>query len=270
MNTLEIIKKAISLPFKAYKGFILVTFLFFITEITSETINLIEIGDLTPYTIVINLLGDITILGICIAVVYHYIDDSFNIREVSLTTTTKAGFKDELIEWYYYSLAIIGTAIISFALGIYHNIYSILDQVIYIEGKLDSLTLPKLIKYLSPDSCHQLAFSVIATLAIFVILFAIFFSYCSFAKIRLKETGDMKESMNFIKLTKIIKNKGIKQYFIFVILTLIVFGTTLTLMRTLESFFIIGSIVSALTEAFALFFILDSYTLFYKYSDNVN
>lgn len=43
MHTFEIIKKAFYLPFKAYKGFILVTFLFFISEIITEMINQIEI-----------------------------------------------------------------------------------------------------------------------------------------------------------------------------------------------------------------------------------
>lgn len=269
MNTSEIIKKSFFLPFKAYKGFILVMLLFFVNEIMGEIINLIEIGDFTPSLIAVDLLVNVTILGICIAVVYHYIYDSFDLREVSITETTKAGFKDELIEWYYYSLAIIGTVIISFALGIYHNIYSILDTVLYVDAKLDSMTLPKLIKFLSPDSYHQLASSIIVTLTIFIILFAIFFSYCSFAKIRLKETGDIKESINFLKLTKIIKNKGIKNYLKFVVLTLVVFGLTLTIMRTLEPYFIIGSVVSAFAEAFALFFIIDSYSLFY-YADNIN
>ena len=269
METIEIIKKAVYLPFRAYKGFILVTILFLISEIISEQIYRIEIGFLNPTIIIIDTIIGIIILGFCIAIVYNYIDDSFNIMEISITATTKAGFKEELIEAYYYTLAIIGTVAISFALGIYHNISSIIDSVLYINYKLDTLTLPKLFELLSPEKYQQLAFSVLATIGIFVILFAIFFSYCSFAKIRLKETGDMKESMNFVKLTKIIKSKGLKKYLIFVVLTLIVFATVLVIMRTLESHYIIGSIISALAESFALFFILDSYTLFY-YSDNIN
>ena len=79
----------------------------------------------------------------------------------------------------------------------------------------------------------------------------------------------MKESMNFVKLTKIIKSKGLKRYLIFVVLTLIVFAAVLVIMRTLESYYLIGSVISALAESFGLFFILDSYSLFY-YSDNIN
>ncbi|WP_298521501.1 hypothetical protein [uncultured Methanobrevibacter sp.] len=269
MHTWKIIKKAFYLPFRAYKGFILVTFLFFISEIVNSIVNQIEIGNLTPLTVLITFVIDIAILGICIAIVYHYIYSSFDIREVSLTTTAKAGFKDEMIEIYYYMLAIGGTIILSLALGIYHNISSIMDSVTYIDSKLDTVTLPKLLSLLSPDSYHHLASSVIATLIIFIILFAICFSYCSFAKIRLKETGDVKESVNFVKLSKIIKSKGIKKYLNFVILNFLVFSAVLIIMRTLEYYFVIGSIISALAEAFALFFILDSYSLFY-YSDNIN
>lgn len=269
MHTFEIIKKAFYLPFRAYKGFILVTFLFFISEIINEIVNQVEIGNLTPVTVLVAFVIDIVILGICIAVVYHYIYSSFDIREVSLTTTAKAGFKDEMIEFYYYMLAIGGTIILSLSLGIYHNITSIIDSVTYIDSKLTTMTLPKLINLLSPDSYHHLASSVIVTLIIFIILFAICFSYCSFAKIRLKETGEIKESINFVKLSKIIKSKGIKKYLNFVVLNFLVFSAVLLLMRTLEYYFVIGSIISALAEAFALFFILDSYSLFY-YSDNIN
>ncbi len=269
MNTREIIKKAVYLPFRAYKGFILVTFLFLISEIISEQIYRIEIGFLNPIMVIMDMIISIIILGFCIAIVYNYIDESFDIKEVSITATAKVGFKDELIEAYYYSLAIIGTVGLSFALGIYHSISSIIDSVLYVDYKLNTLTLPKLFQLLSPEKYHQLAFSVLTTIAIFVILFAIFFSYCSFAKIRLKETGDMKESMNFVKLTKIIKIKGLKRYLIFVVLTLIVFAAVLVIMRTLESYYLIGSVISALAESFGLFFILDSYSLFY-YSDNIN
>lgn len=265
MHTFEIIKKAFYLPFKAYKGFILVTFLFFISEIITEMINQIEIVDLTMPILLIDPISGIIILGISIAVVYHYIDDSFDIRDVSITATAKAGFKDTFIESYYYILTITITAIISYALGIYHSIDSVISGIMLVDNKISSLTLPKLVKYLSPDAYHQLAFSVMATLAIFIILFAISFSYCSLAKIRLKETGNMAESMNFIKLTKIIKSKGIKKYMNFIILTFIVFSAVLLIMKTLEYYFIIGSVISALTESFALFFILDSFSLFYHY-----
>ena len=104
MHTFEIIKKAFYLPFKAYKGFILVTFLFFISEIITEMINRIEIVDLTMPILLIDPISGIIILGISIAVVYHYIDDSFDIRDVSITATAKAGFKDTFIESYYYIL----------------------------------------------------------------------------------------------------------------------------------------------------------------------
>ena len=263
MNTFEIIKKAFFLPFKAYKGFLLVTLLFFISEIANEIVNKTIIEDLTILNVTISYLLGIIVLGISIAVVYHYIYDSFDIREVSFTTTAKAGIKDTLIESYYYSLAIVGTIALSYLLGIYNDIYSIIDSVDYVDEKFCSFTLPKLLKYLSPDTYHQLATSVIVTLVIFVILFAIFFSYCSFAKIRMKETGNLKESMNFVKLTQIIKRKGIRKYLNFVILNFIVFMVVLMLMRTLEAYFITGSIISALAESFALFFILDSYCLFY-------
>lgn len=263
MNTIEIIKKAVSLPFRAYKGFILVTFLFFVSEVINETNNLGTINELTPIKLVIGGIISIIVLGISIAIVYHYIFDSFDIREVSIKYTTKIGFKDSLIELYYYLLTFLFTDIICYALGIYRNIDSILNNFEYIDGKLHTLTLPKLINLLSPDTYQHLAFSVMVTLAVFMILFAIFFSYCSLAKVRLKETGELKESMNFIKLTKIIRKNGIKKYLNFVILTLIVFSVVLLLMRTLESYFVVGSLISALAEAFGLFFILDSFSLFY-------
>lgn len=266
MDTAEIIKKAFNLPFRAYKGFILVTFLFFMSEICNEFVNQTEFSNLTFFMLLIPPIISIIILGISIAVVYHYIDDSFDIREVSFTTTTKVGLKDILVETYYYFLIILSTGILSYVLGIYHNIYSIMDGLIYLNEKINSLTLPKILKYLSPENYHHLAFSVIVSLAIFTILFAIFFSYCSIAKIRLKETGSIKESINFFKLTKIIKSKGLKKFLNFIILTLIVFSTVLIIMRTLEYYFIIGSIFSALAESFALFFILDSFSLFYNYS----
>lgn len=263
MNTSMIIKKAITLPFRAYKGFILTVFLFFISEMNAGVMNQIEIGDLTIIAVIAVTIINLMILGACIAVVYHYIDDSFNIKEASLTNTTKAGFKDTFLEFYYFSLAVVSTAIISLALGIYHNIYYIIDYVLYINNKASQLTLPKLLKYLSPNAYHQLTLSVVATLLIFIILFAVFLSYCSLAKIRLKDTGDLKESMNFIKLTKIIKDKGIRKYLNFVFLTLFVLGATFIIMRTLEPYLFIGSLLSAFTEAFSLFFILDSFTLFY-------
>lgn len=263
MNTFEIIKKAFLLPFRAYKGFALTTFLFFISEIVKEMVLQINFGDLAPLLVVLVFISGTLSLGISIAVVYHYIYDSFDIREVSFTTTAKAGFKDTFIEFYYYFLAIISTMAISYILGIYKNIYSIIPNVIYAEEKFQSLTLPNVLKLLSPDTYHQLASSVILTLSIFIVMFALFFSYCSFAKIRLKETGGMKESVNIINLTKIIKDKGIKKYLTFVVLNFIVFMTVLIIMRTLESYFFVGSVISALTESFALFFILDSYCLFY-------
>lgn len=263
MNTAEIIKKSLSLPFRAYKGFALVTFLFFISEIVNEALKLITIDDLTVIILGMGWIISIIVLGISIAVVYHYIFDSFNIREVSFKATTKAGFKDTLIELYYYALALLGTTVICYALGIYHDINSVLDNIQYIDMKFNSITLPKLLKLLSPETYQQLAFSVIVTLAIFIILFTIFFSYCSLAKVRLKETGDIKESINFINLTRIIKNNGIKKYINFVILTFIVFSAVLVLIKTLESYFIVGSVLSALAEAFSLFFILDSFSLYY-------
>lgn len=264
MNTLEIIKKAIALPFRAYKGFALITFLFFVSEIISGIINNTStIDEFTTIKIAISLIIGTVILGICIAIVYHYIYDSFDIWGVSLTTTTKAGINDTLIETYYYCLAIFGTMFLSYILGIYKNIDSIINTVIYVDEKFDSVTLPKILQLLSPDIYHQLASSVIITLVIFIVLFAIFFSYCSLAKIRMKETGNMKESMNFIKLTQIIKNKGIRKYLNFVILNFVVFTAVLILMRTLEAYLIFGSLICAMTEAFALFFILDSYCLFY-------
>ncbi|MBQ2830974.1 DUF4013 domain-containing protein [Methanobrevibacter sp.] len=263
MNTIEIIKKAVSLPFRAYKGFILVTFLFFVSEVINETNNLGTINELTPIKLVIGGIISIIVLGISIAIVYHYIFDSFDVREVSIKYTTKVGFRDTLTELYYYLLTFLSTGIICYALGIYRNIDSILNNFEYIDTKLHTLTLPKLINLLSPDTYQHLAFSVMVTLAVFMIMFAIFFSYCSLAKIRLKETESLKESMNFIKLTKIIRKNGIKKYLNFVILTLIVFSVALMLMKTLESYFIVGSLISALAEAFGLFFILDSFSLFY-------
>lgn len=263
MNTIEIIKKSISLPYKAYKGFVLVTFLFFISEIVNEALKLENIDGLTLIKLCIGGIISIIILGISIAIVYHYIFDSFDIREVSFKSTAKIGFKDSLIEFYYYFLTLLSTTVICYALGIYHDLDSILDSLQYIDTKLGTLTLPELIKLFSPEMYNQLASSVIITLAIFIILFAIFFSYCSLAKVRLKETGDLKESMNFLNLTKIIKSNGIKKYLNFVILTLIIFSVALLLMKTLESYFIVGSLISALAEAFSLFFILDSFSLYY-------
>ena len=269
MDTTEIIKKAISLPFKAYKGFILVIFLFFISEIIREVIYRINIEYLTPLLVLSELTITVFILGICIALVYHYIDDSFDIKEVSLKTVTKAGFKDRFIEIYYYLLLIIGTIIISSSLGIYKNIFSVMDSIQYVDAELESMTLPKLLNLLSPESYTQLTLSIAAILIIFITLFSIVFAYCSFAKIRLKETGNMEDALNFVKLSRIIKNKGLKKFVIFVILTLIVFGTVLVLIRTLEPYPFIGNITSAFTEAYALFFVLHSYSLFY-YSDNIN
>ena len=263
MNTFEIVKKAFILPFRAYKGFILVTALFFMTEMIKEIINSEYIGDLSLFIFIAYEIISIIILGVCIAISYHYVYDSFDIREVSLKTTAKAGFKDTMIESYYYLLVIIGTILISYGTGLYHNIFTLFSNLNYVEYKVETLTLPELIKYLSPDAYHHLAFSVVATLAIFVILFAICFSYCSFAKIRLTETGDIKESVNFIKITKIIKMKGVRKYLYFVILTFVLFATVFILMKTLESYFIIGSIISSMMEAFSLFFILDSFSLFY-------
>ena len=263
MHTFEIIKKAFYLPFRAYKGFALTTLLFFISEIVQEMLNQAPVNDMTVIMSTLVLIMQIVILGISIAVVYHYIYDSFDIREVSLTATAKAGLKDSLIETYYYSLTLIFTVVITYSLGIYHDIYSIIGSIIYVDAKFQTFTLPQLLKYLSPEAYHHLAVSVIATLAIFVIIFAIAFSYCSFAKIRLKETGSMKESVNFVKLSHIIKSKGIRKYLNFVVLNFIVFMVVLMLMRTLEAYLIAGSIISAMAEAFALFFILDSYCLFY-------
>lgn len=266
MNTYEIIKKSISLPFRAYKGFSLVIFLFFVSEMFADIVIDLPIDDTAYFKFLSMLFVSMTILGINIAIAYHYIYDSFNIRTVSIVTTTKVGVKDFLIESYYYFLAISGTVIISYLLGIYKDIDTALDTLIYLDHKLESMTLPKLLTYLSPKVYYQMAHSVIITLTIFIILFAIFFSYCSIAKIRIKETGNIKESMNFINLTKIIMNKGIKKYLTFVILTFIVFAILLLLMKTLESYFFIGSVISAFSEAFALFFILDSFSLFYRYS----
>lgn len=263
MNTIEIIKNATALPFRAYKGFALVTILFFISEIVSEMTNTAPIDEFLTIKMAISLILGVIILGICIAIVYHYIYDSFDIWEVSLTTTAKAGINDTLIETYYYFLAIFGTIFLSYILGIYNNIYSIVNSIIYVDEKFYSMTLPKILHIISSEMYRQLAFSVIATLAIFTILFALCFSYCSFAKIRMKETGDMKESMNFIKLTQIIKSKGIRKYLNFVVLNFIVFGTVLIIMKTLEVYLIFGSLISSMSEAFALFFILDSYCLFY-------
>lgn len=263
MNTYEIIKKSVSLPFRAYKGFILVTFLFFVSETFKEIINQIPIDDTIYLKMSSAMLISIIILGINIAIAYHYIYDSFNIRNVSLVTTTKAGLKDLLIESYYYFLAIATTAVISHFLGIYNDIDSAIDTLAYVDYKLESMTLPKLLTYMSPDTYYQVSQSVMITLAIFIILFALCLSYCSIAKIRMKETRNLKDSMNFIKLTKIIISKGIKKYLNFVILTFIVFAVVLLLMKTLESYFFIGSVISAFSEAFALFFILDSFSLFY-------
>lgn len=107
MHTYEIIKRAFYLPFKAYKGFILVTVLFFMSEIVNAITNNMQIEDLTIFVMLAPLAFGIIVLGFCIAIVYHYIDDSFDIREVSLITTTKAGFKDTAIEIYYYAISII-------------------------------------------------------------------------------------------------------------------------------------------------------------------
>ena len=263
MNTYEIVKKAFTLPFRAYKGTLLVTALFFISEILKESINSLYIGDITLVMLAGYYIISIVILGGCIAISYHYVYDSFDIRNVTLKATANAGLKDTLIEIYYYSLVLIGTGAISYALGIYKDIYSLLDGLDYMSQKVQMLTLPKLLKYMSPDAFHQLTLSVVVALAIFVILFAICFSYCSFAKILLTETGDMKESVNFIKITRLIKAKGVRKYLNFVILTFILLASVLLMMRTLESYFIIGSLVSALMEAFSLFFILDSFCLFY-------
>lgn len=263
MNTIEIIKNAVILPFRAYKGFILVTFLFLLSEIVNETFNMVSAEDLTFVYMFIPPIFSIIILGLCIAIVYHYIDDSFDIREVSIKTTTKAGFKDLFIESYYYTLTVILTAAISYAFGIYHNIYSLIDGLDYIGTKVENLTLPGLIALLTPDRYNELAFSVVATLAIFVIFFSIFLSYCSLGKIRLKETGKMGEALSLTKLTRIINQKGIRKYLNLVILTSIISGAVLLIMKTLQSYVFTGSLISALTEAFALFFILDSFSLYY-------
>ena len=263
MNTFGIVKKAVTLPFRAYKGFILVTFLFFLSEIVTDAFNMVSVEDLTFVYMFIPPVFNVVILGLSIGIVYHYIDDSFDIREVSLKTTTKAGFKDLFIESYYYSLTVIFTAVISYAFGIYHNIYSLIDGLDYLGTKVENLTLPGLIALLTPDRYNELAFSVVATLAIFAILFSIFLSYCSLGKIRLKETGKMGEALSIIKLTRIINQNGIRKYLNLVILTSIISGAVLLLMKTLQSYVFTGSLISALTEAFALFFILDSFSLYY-------
>ena len=263
MHTFEIIKKAFNLPFKAYKGFILVTILFFISEITNEIIYQIEFGDLSVLILTLVPIGDIVLFGASIAIVYHYIDESFDIRKLSLKTTTKVGFNELILELYYYNITLIGTTILSYLLGIFHNINSIIDNILLLNDEINSMTLPRILEYMNPEAYQQLASSVIPLIAIFLILFTIFFSYCSLGKIILKETNSMKESVNLVKLTKIIKRKGFRKYLNFVILTLIVLSFVLLLMKTFEYYFIIGSVFSALAEAFALFFVLDSFSLFY-------
>ena len=264
MDTSTIIKKSVTFPFRAYKGFILTIFLFFISEMISEILASISISNVTPLLRIVTIISQILLLGTCISVVYHYIDESFDIKEMSLTYTAKIGFKDMLVESYYYSLVVICTSGLTFVLGIYRNIHSIIDQVLYLNNKLSHLTFPKLLKYLSPESYAQLSFSITIALLIFMIFFAVFLSYCSIAKIRLRETGDLKESMNFIKLSKIIKSKGIRRYLNFVILAMLMLAATFIIMRTLQPYIFIDGLLSSFTEAFSLFFILDSFTLFYK------
>lgn len=265
MNTIEIIKKSFMLPFKAYKGFILVTLLFFACEMVTDLLYRTATSKLTIVEFTITLIIYIIALGVSVAIVYHYIDDSFNIREISIKTTAKAGINDIILECYYYILAIGTTVILTRYLGLYDNMFTVLDNIVYVEQEFVTAPLPEFLNFISPLTLTQFTFSFLASLAIFVILFALFFSYCSFGKIRLTETGNLIEGMNIIKITKIIIKKGIIRYLGFIILTFTIFMTVFLIMKTLDAYLLIGSIISAMTESFALFFILDSFSLFYYY-----
>ena len=263
MNTFEIVKKAFYFPIHNYRGFIKVTFLFLLSEIISHIVFYSEIGDLESYYFLGAGLFFLLVLGASTIIVFSIIDSSEDMERISLRKSTKVGIKDSLIEVYYFILVIVVSTIVSMLLGFFNNFNSFFDELTFVGVEINNMTIPKLISYLSPDTLSSLSNSVLGIIIVFIVCYAIFFSLGSIAKIRLKETNDFQESLDFIKLFKIVMEKGIKKYLNFIIINFLVFGFVVVILHTLEAFPIIGSIVSALLESFSIFFILYSYTLFY-------
>lgn len=266
MNTSEIIKKAVYFPINNYRAFIKVTLMFLISEMICEVIFSLPINDYTIFRIwIVNILS-LFVLGAATLYVFGIIDnsDEGNDLDLDIKKSTKVGINDLLVESYYFTLTVVVSAAVSLSLGFFHDISTFMDNVSYIEYEMIDINLPKLFELVSPESMASLSHSVIGMIVVFIISYAIFFSLCSIAKIRLKETNDFKEALNFIRLFSIIQEKGFRKYLNFVILNFLVFGFVVLCMRSLEAVPIIGSLISSILESFSIFFILDSYSLFYK------
>lgn len=264
MNNKEIIKESFLFPIRNYKYFIIVTILFLIAELCQEFFLEMNDSDISMVIMfILSIIIPLLALGISLEVIFHLLNKKRGAPEISFNGAIKEALKDTLLESYYFILALIITVILSIPTGLFQKIEDIPSFISDLMISTEGISVFKIMGSLPDLAILDTVESLKITLAIFIIMFVILFSICTISKIDLEKHENFKQSFNIIRMLNIIKKIGILKYSEFLLLIMIFSVLVANIIYILNDMHVIGSLISALLEAFTLFFFLHSFAKLY-------
>lgn len=266
IKNINIIKKALKLPFIKYKKFLLVTFLFFIAELVQEYLLILEINEISFLYFISTIILSFLILGINVIIIYDAIGYNHGLPNISPKKSIMVGIEDFILESYYLMLSLVVSLICIIPTGIYNN-FRQLDEF-YHETfyRLQDETIIEFIGNIPVSILNNLDKTLPLAITIFTFIVIIILSFCTLNKIDHKNNKDCKyiDTFNPFNTIRIIKKIGLENYFIFIIMITVITIILAKVVHRLNYILYFGSLTSAFLEAFTLFFFLASFHYLYE------
>lgn len=264
MKNIEIIKESLLFPIRNYKYFIIVTILFLIAELSQEYFLHIRDSDISmSIMFILSIIIPLFALGISLEVIFHLLNKKTGAPKITFNESIKEAVTDTLLETYYFILALILSIILAIPTGLFQKIEDIPKFISDLMLSTEGTSVFEIMGALPDIAIVDTVESLKITLFIFVLMFILLFSICTISKIDLEKNKNYKQSFNIMHMLKIIKQIGIIKYVEFLFLIMIFSIVIANIVFNLNDVHVIGSLISAVLEAFSLFFFLHSFAKLY-------
>jgi len=262
MENTEIIKKSLLFPIKYYKHFIIGTLLFLASELIQEYVVHTHSDGNVLLAFIVFIILPLLALGINLQIIFHAIKENKGFPKLSLKKSLDESVKDVLLETYYLILTLVITVIFSALIGLFRNVFDISSYLSKLMITLEESSVIEMIGA-TPDIVLLNNIDAIAvSLLIFLIVLTVMFTFCTIGKIDLETHHNFRQIFDPRYIFGIIKKIGISKYLKFLILIIVTCIVLANIIYYLD-FKQLGSLLSALLEAFTLFFFLHAFALLY-------
>ena len=262
MKNADIIKQSLLFPIRYYKHFIIVALLFLISELIEEHITHAH-ADGNIILMFIAVILPLIALGINLQIIFYAIKDNKGFPKISLKKSLDESVKDTILESYYLAITLIITIIISAIIGLLQGIFDISRYSSHIMVAFEDSSVIEIIGAAPNVFINNSTDIILTTLLIFIIMLTIMFSFCTISKIDLEVNHNFGQIFDFRYIWRLIRKIGITKYLKFLVLVMILCIVIANIISFLNFKQVLGSLLSALLEAFTLFFFLYAFTQLY-------